>query len=129
MGLAEGSPTSQHGETRARVFQLPDSRNKGRIILKLCLNSFVLLQKYIVTGGYGSETLDSTEIFDPSPSPGTWTAGAPLPVPLYLSRGVNVDNRVLIFGKHSLSLLIIAMSGTFHLILFAPMGGSQNMDF
>ena len=51
----------------------------------------------LVSGGYGSDTLDSTEIFDPSL--GSWRAGAALPIPMYDLRATNIDNRVLLFGN------------------------------
>ena len=52
-----------------------------------------------MTGGYGSDYLDSTELYD-SVS-GTWTtAGAKLPSPSYELRATNINNKVLIFGKN-----------------------------
>ena len=51
----------------------------------------------LVSGGYGSDTLDSTEIFDPSL--GSWRAGPALPIPIYDLRATNIDNRVLLFGN------------------------------
>ena len=60
---------------------------------------------YLVTGGdfdnWHTETwdvLDSTEIFDPMV--GRWVAsGAKLPQEMTELRAVNIDDRVLIFGK------------------------------
>ena len=60
---------------------------------------------YLVTGGdfdnWHTETwdvLDSTEIFDPMV--GRWVAsGAKLPQQMTELRAVNIDDRVLIFGK------------------------------
>ena len=61
----------------------------------------------LVTGGYGSRyldyniitsLLDSTEVYDPSV--GSWVmAGAKLPGPMSDLRAVNIDDRVLIFGR------------------------------
>ena len=58
----------------------------------------VLLQMFIVSGGFfGSDYLDSTEIFDPSI--GSWRAGAALPRGARdQMRAINIDNRILIFG-------------------------------
>ena len=60
---------------------------------------------FIVSGGYGSGYLDSTEIFDQSL--GSWRAGAALPFPVYRLRATNIDNRVLLFGKDILLTLNI----------------------
>ena len=51
---------------------------------------------YLVTGGYGDDLLDSTEILDPNL--GSWTYGASLPNPRIYLRAANIDDRVLIFG-------------------------------
>ena len=53
---------------------------------------------FLVTGGYGSEYLDSTETFDPML--GSWTAsGAKLPRSMGGLRAVYINDRVLIFGN------------------------------
>ena len=55
------------------------------------------MQMFLVSGGLGSDSLDSTEIFDPSL--GSWRAGAALPSPVYGLRATNIDSRVLLFGN------------------------------
>ena len=52
-----------------------------------------------MTGGAnGDYLLDSTELYDPSV--GSWvTTGANLPRPMIDMRAINIDDRVLIFGK------------------------------
>ena len=65
------------------------------------LSEVLLLQMYLVTGGYGQSFtfLDSTELYDPSL--GSWTvAGARLPSPSVGLRAVNIDERILVFGKN-----------------------------
>ena len=53
-----------------------------------------------MTGGYDGYYLDSTELYDSSV--GSWViAGAKLPRPMSDLRAVNIDDRVLIFGKFS----------------------------
>ena len=60
--------------------------------------SEVLLQMYLVTGGYTkTDYIDSTELYDPSIS--TWTYGARLPSRRDGLRAANINNRVLVFGK------------------------------
>ena len=54
---------------------------------------------FLVTGGYDGQLLDSTEVYDPSV--GSWvTNGAKLPRPMSDLRAINIDDRVLIFGKN-----------------------------
>ena len=57
-----------------------------------------LLKIFIVFGGFVNDNDDlvETEIFDPSV--GSWRAGAALPA-LMRVKAVNIENRVLIFGK------------------------------
>ena len=57
-----------------------------------------LLKIFIVFGGFVNDNDDpvETEIFDPSV--GSWRAGAALPA-WNPARAVNIENRVLIFGK------------------------------
>ena len=56
-----------------------------------------MLKIFLVTGGMtGSDTLDSTEIYDPDI--GSWKAGAVLPIPMRNLRASSIDNRILIFG-------------------------------
>ena len=53
---------------------------------------------FLVSGGYdGSDSLYSTEIFDPSLR--SWRAGVALPSPVWGLRAQNIDNRVLLFGN------------------------------
>ena len=52
---------------------------------------------FLVTGGWGSVQLDSTEVYDPDH--GSWRAGAALPSPTASLRAVTFANRILIFGK------------------------------
>ena len=52
---------------------------------------------FLVSGGYDSDNLDSTEIYDPDL--GRWRPGAALPSVMSCLRATNIDNRVLIFGK------------------------------
>ena len=57
----------------------------------------------MVTGGWqmnmDQEALRSTELYDPYSS--AWVRSrARLPEPLYGLKGTNIDNRVLILGKH-----------------------------
>ena len=61
---------------------------------------------FLVTGGYGSDWLDSTEIYDSDI--GSWNARAALPIPMWGLRAVSIDSRILIFGididcKHRVS--------------------------
>ena len=59
----------------------------------------LLIQVLLVTGGTGP--LDSVELYDPRV--GSWVvAKAKLPLPGYALRAININNRVLIFGKFSL---------------------------
>ena len=53
---------------------------------------------FLVTGGWdGTKILDSTEVFDSSL--GSWTLRAKLPWPVSGMRAININDRVLIFGK------------------------------
>ena len=55
---------------------------------------------FLVTGGYSGRghLLDSAEVYDPSV--GTWVVnGAKLPTPMSDLRAINIDDRVLIFGR------------------------------
>ena len=55
----------------------------------------------MVTGGYGSDYLDSTEALATDAS--SWvTSTAKLPRPMRGLRAANIDDRVLIFGNYSL---------------------------
>ena len=54
------------------------------------------MQVYLVTGGYGDEYLTSTEILTSGAS--VWTETGPLPSPRAYSRGVSINNRILITG-------------------------------
>ena len=60
---------------------------------------------FLVSGGYYSNDLDSTEIFDPSLR--SWRAGAALPSPRSGLRATNIDNRVLLFGNDILLTIYI----------------------
>ena len=53
---------------------------------------------FLVTGGYDGHLLDSTEVYDPSVG-GWFTTEAKLPKPMSDFRAINIDDRVLIFGK------------------------------
>ena len=57
----------------------------------------LLLQMFLVSGGYEPYALDSTEIFDSSL--GSWIAGTALPSRRNGLRATNIDNRVLLFGN------------------------------
>ena len=60
----------------------------------------MLWQILIVSGGKTSNSpTDSTEIFDPNE--GKWVTGAALPSPRYGLSAVNIDDRVLIFGRYA----------------------------
>ena len=51
-----------------------------------------------MTGGYDGYYLDSTELYDPSV--GIWVvSGAKLPRPMRSLSAINIDDRVLIFGR------------------------------
>ena len=64
-----------------------------------------------MTGGFGSEYLDSLETLDSEAS--SWvTSGAKLPQPLYSAAAANIDNRVLIFGNYTLFIKIQDITGT-----------------
>ena len=70
---------------------------------KMTINKIlvVLLQIYLVTGGDTESRIwtDSTELYDPSL--GSWrVTWARLPRPRYGLRAANIDNQILIFGKH-----------------------------
>ena len=54
---------------------------------------------FLVTGGYGSVYLDSTEVYNPSV--GWVETAAKLPRPMVSLRAINIDDRVLIFGRFS----------------------------
>ena len=59
------------------------------------------LQIYLVSGGYTGYTgvyLDSTELYNPGLY--TWANVASLPSPMGGLRAVNIDNRILVFGKN-----------------------------
>ena len=59
----------------------------------------LLIKMFLVTGGKGgSGSLDSTEVYDPSV--GSWVmTEAKLPRPRNGLRALNIDDRVLIFGR------------------------------
>ena len=60
--------------------------------------ALLVIQVYLVTGGYDGQLLDSTEVYDPSV--GSWvTCGVKLPRPTSDLRAINIDDRVLIFGR------------------------------
>ena len=72
------------------------------LTINSCHNSCIFLiakiQVFLVTGGYGSGYLDSTELYEPSV--GGWViAGAKLPRPMISLKAINIDDRVLIFGS------------------------------
>ena len=55
----------------------------------------------MVTGGYGSDNLDTTETLDTDA--GSWvTSGSKLPRPMQGLRAVNIEDLVLIFGNYTL---------------------------
>ena len=55
----------------------------------------------MVTGGYGSNLLDSMETL--ATDGGSWvTSGAKLPRPMSTLGAANIDDRVLIFGNYTL---------------------------
>ena len=52
---------------------------------------------FLVTGGYGSDYIDSTELYDSVF--GTWTtAAAKLPSPSFALRATDINDKVLIIG-------------------------------
>ena len=55
------------------------------------------IQVFLVTGGIGSDFLDTTEVFDPSV--GSWTAGARLPRAMSYLRAAYIADQILIFGE------------------------------
>ena len=58
----------------------------------------------MVTGGYGSDNLDTTETLDTDAS--SWvTSASKLPRPMQGLRAVNIEDRVLIFGNYTLFIL------------------------
>ena len=60
----------------------------------------------MVTGGYyHGNTLDSTELLLPSAT--SWTTSGALPSPRYWLRGATLDNKVVITGTNSDTLIII----------------------
>ena len=57
------------------------------------------IQVFLVTGGYGSDFLDSTEVYQPSV--GSWVvAEAKLPRPTCCMSAININDRVLMFGRY-----------------------------
>ena len=72
----------------------------GKDNMRISKLSEILLQLYLVTGGYTrTDYLDSTELYDPSLD--IWTvAGARLPSPRNRLRAANIDNQILVFGKN-----------------------------
>ena len=69
-------------------------------MLLSCLFHNLHNQVLLVTGGLGldgSQSLDSTEVYNPSV--GGWAiTGAKLPIPMFGLKAINIDDRVLIFG-------------------------------
>ena len=61
------------------------------------------VQVLLVTGGYGDDYLDSTELLLPSAT--SWTTSAALPSPRYLLRGATLDNKVIMTGTNSDTLV------------------------
>ena len=57
------------------------------------------MQVLLVTGGYNSGLLDSTELLLPSAI--SWTYSAALPSTRYSLRGATLDNKVVITGTNS----------------------------
>ena len=60
---------------------------------------------YATTDGYNSTTLDSTELLLPSAI--SWIYSDALPSPRYLLRGATLDNKVVITGTKSDTLIIM----------------------
>ena len=52
---------------------------------------------YLVSGGYGSDYLSSTELLMETAS--AWVLTGELPSPRSGLRGANIDNRVMMTGK------------------------------
>ena len=61
------------------------------------------MQVLLVTGGYGGGTLSSTELLLPSAT--SWSYSAALPSPRYRLRGATLDNKVLVTGTNSDTLV------------------------
>ena len=86
---------------------------KAKYFLSITYTNF-LIQVLLVTGGYGSRyldydistpLLDSTEVYDPSV--GSWViTGAKLLRPMSDLRAVNIDDRVLIFGRFYYTIIL-----------------------
>ena len=67
---------------------------------------FILVQTYIVAGGYtGSDDLSSTEVLVETGS--AWTLTGELPSPRSALRGANIDNKIVMTGNctHNLGKL------------------------
>ena len=56
------------------------------------------MQVLLVTGGYGDNTLDSTELLLPSAT--SWIYSGALPSPRSRLRGATLDNKVLVTGTN-----------------------------
>ena len=63
------------------------------------------MQVLLVTGGYNGNTLDSTELLLPSAT--SWSYSGALPSPRQYLRGATLDNKVVITGTNSDTLIIM----------------------
>ena len=62
----------------------------------------IIYQTYIVSGGYGSDYLSSTELLVETGS--AWILTGELPSPRCCLRGANIDNKVVMTGNWNKSL-------------------------
>ena len=65
----------------------------------------IIVQTYIVAGGYNDGYLSSTEVLVETGS--AWTLTGELPSPRYELRGANIENKIVMTGNcaHSLGKL------------------------
>ena len=75
------------------------------MIIIFAVFAVLLLQIFLVSGGYTIVYLDSSEIFDPDLR--IWRAGAALPSPMTGLRATNIDDRVLILGIYQRLLMVM----------------------
>ena len=72
----------------------------------------------MVTGGYtGSDSLDTTETL--ASNQDTWATAATLPRPMYGLIAATIDDRILIFGNYTLSILYLSHTRYHRNIIFA----------
>ena len=67
------------------------------LILNTLVSSCLIFQTFLVTGGYGSGYLSSTELLVETDS--AWVLAGNLPTPRSGLRAVNIDQKILVTGE------------------------------